>query len=97
MDCPAVKSMSELALTQCRDMDDEVTPSIVTMLPALKVLDLSATSITGVTIRLLADQRKSESTEMAKLDCLVVRGCGEVSRDAVAYGREKGLRVVFQL
>lgn len=94
MDCPALESMTELGLTQHRDMGDEATQSIVRMLPALKVLDLSETPITGVTIRFFADQRNSESTEMARLECLVVRDCSEISRDAVAYGREKGLKVI---
>ena len=77
-----------------RGVDDVGARRIFTLLLDLKVLNLSYTQITGVTIRLFADARTSESAEGARLDRLVVRGCEGVSSDAVAYGRERGLEVI---
>ncbi|KAJ5464560.1 uncharacterized protein N7458_000246 [Penicillium daleae] len=91
---PELESMTELSVTHMRGVDDVGARRIFTMLLDLKVLNLSYTQITGVTIRLFADARISESREGAKLDRLVVRGCEGVSSDAVAYGRERGLEVI---
>lgn len=91
---PIIESLSELALTHWRGIDDEVICGIVAVLPALKALNVSQTSITGVTIRVLADQREEEGSGRAKLDSLVVQGCEGISSDAIEYGRRKGLKVV---
>lgn len=91
---PELEKMTELSVTHMRGVDDVAARRIFTLLLELKVLNLSYTQITGVTIRLFADARTSESREGARLDRLVVRGCEGVSSDAVAYGRERGLEVI---
>lgn len=91
---PELEKMTELSVTHMRGVDDVGSRRIFTLLLDLKVLNLSYTQITGVTIRLFADARTSDSREGAKLDRLIVRGCEGVSSDAIAYGRERGLDVI---
>ncbi|KAF3384592.1 F-box/TPR repeat protein pof3 [Penicillium rolfsii] len=91
---PALEKMTELSVTHMRGVDDAGARRIFTALLELKVLNLSYTLITGVTVRLFADALASDSHNGAKLDRLVIRGCEGVSSDAIAYGREKGLEVI---
>ncbi|KAJ5128369.1 hypothetical protein N7526_006535 [Penicillium atrosanguineum] len=84
--------LSELSLSHTRDVNDAFVRFIFEMAPDVKVLNLSHTRITGVTIRMCADARTT--TDGVKLDRLFVRGCEDVSSDAVAYGRERGLEVI---
>ncbi|KAJ5175624.1 uncharacterized protein N7482_001501 [Penicillium canariense] len=91
---PELEKMAELSLTHMRGVDDAGARRLYTLFLDLKVLNLSYTQITGVTIRLFADARASDSRDGAKLDRLFVRGCESVSSDAVAYGRERGLEVI---
>ncbi|KAI2792023.1 hypothetical protein POX_b02055 [Penicillium oxalicum] len=91
---PELQELTELSVTHMRDVDDNTARTICGTFSKLKVLDLSSTRITGVTIRRLADARLSESTERATLDRLITRNCEVVSSDAIAYGRERGLEVI---
>lgn len=89
---PQSAALTELSISHLRDLDDAFVTELYTWLPQLKILNLSYTRITGCTIRMLADRRVSG--DLHKLDRLFVRGCEDLSSDAVAYGREKGLEVV---
>ncbi|KAJ5580189.1 uncharacterized protein N7459_006174 [Penicillium hispanicum] len=86
--------LTELSLSHMGDVTDNYARYLYKVLLELKVLNLSYTGITGVTIRMFADARAVDSRDGARLDRLFVRGCENVSSDAVAYGREKGLEVV---
>lgn len=86
--------LSELSISHMRDVNDAFVRFLFETLPHLKVLNLSHTRITGVTIRMCADARTSTS-DGVKLDRVFVRGCEDVSSDAVAYGRERGLEVII--
>jgi F-box/TPR repeat protein Pof3 len=85
--------LSELSISHMRDVDDAFIRFLFGTAPDLKVLNLSHTRITGVTIRMCADAKASIS-DGVKLDRLFVRGCEDVSSDAVAYGRERALEVI---
>lgn len=89
-----ISKITELGLVHVSGVDDEVARELFTMFPELKVLDLTRTEITGITIRMFADARASGSDEGANLDFLIVRCCDDISSDAVAYGRERGLEVI---
>lgn len=84
--------LSELSISHMRDVNDAFVRFIFGMAPDVKVLNLSHTHISGVTIRTCADARTT--TDGVKLDRLFVRACEDVSSDAVAYGRERGLEVI---
>lgn len=87
-----LENIVELGVACMADMDDINTGHLWAVLPNLKVLDLSQTKITGCTIRMFADTR-DENSAAAKLDTLIIKGCDHVSRDAIDYGREKGLKI----
>ncbi|KAJ5698180.1 hypothetical protein N7462_000185 [Penicillium macrosclerotiorum] len=89
-----LEKIQDLSLSHAGGVDDTVVRRIYETFRELKVLNLSYTRISGVTIRLLADARASDSPERAQLDRLIVRGCEGLSSDAVAYGRERGLEVI---
>lgn len=89
---PQSAALTELSMSHLRDLDDALVMELYTWLPQLKILNLSYSRITGCTIRMFADRRASG--DLPKLDRLFVRGCEDLSSDAVAYGREKGLDVV---
>lgn len=92
---PNLARLEELTITHVRTIDDVYTNVLLDAFPNLTFLDLSYTGITGCTIRTIADLRKSDSAKGPKIDRLIVRGCEGISSDAVAYGREKGLDVLF--
>lgn len=74
-------------------IDDLSVKNLSAMFPNLQILDLSQTRITGCTIRMFADARNDESA-VGKLDSLIIKGCDDVSRDAIDYGRQMGLKIV---
>jgi F-box/TPR repeat protein Pof3 len=88
-----LENITELGVACMADMDDINVGHLWATLPHLKVLDLSQTKITGCTIRMFADTRFEDSAT-AKLDALIIKGCDDVSRDAIDYGRSMGLRIV---
>ncbi|KAJ5565333.1 hypothetical protein N7513_001575 [Penicillium frequentans] len=92
---PNLAKLEELTITHVRTIDDVYTNVLLDAFPNLTFLDLSYTGITGCTIRTIADLRTSDSAKGPKIDRLIVRGCEGISSDAVAYGREKGLDVLF--
>ena len=89
-----LRKMTDLSMSHMRSVNDRFAELLSKQLLELKVLNLSYTRITGVTIRMFADVLAADSCEGPRLDRLFVRGCEDVSSDAVAYGREKGLEVV---
>ncbi|KAJ5681466.1 uncharacterized protein N7477_001406 [Penicillium maclennaniae] len=84
--------LSELSISHMRDVNDAFVRYILGIAPDVKVLNVSHTRISGVTIRMCADARTT--TDGVKLDRLLVGGCEDVSSDAVAYGRERELEVI---
>ncbi|KAF4765471.1 hypothetical protein HAV15_003911 [Penicillium sp. str.  len=90
---PELKELTELGVACMAGMDDSFVKRLSEMLPNLKILDLSQTRITGCTIRMFADARNDELA-IEKLDALIIKGCDDVSRDAIDYGRQMGLKIV---
>jgi F-box/TPR repeat protein Pof3 len=90
---PELANITDLGVACMADMDDINVGHLWAMLPHLKVLDVSQTKITGCTIRMFADARNEDSAT-AKLDTLIMKGCDDVSRDAIDYGRNMGLRIL---
>ncbi|CAP96121.1 Pc21g12240 [Penicillium rubens Wisconsin 54-1255] len=90
---PELKELTDVGVACMAGMDDWGVGNLSAVLPNLKVLDLSQTRITGCTIRMFADARTEESV-VEKLDCLIIKGCDGVSRDAIDYGRQMGLKIV---
>ncbi|KAJ5528575.1 Tetratricopeptide-like helical [Penicillium freii] len=90
---PKLKELTELGVACMAGMDDRGVENLSAVLPNLKILDLSQTRITGCTIRMFADARNDELA-VEKLDGLIIKGCDGVSRDAIDYGRQMGLKIV---
>lgn len=90
---PELKELTELGVACMAGMDDLFAKRLSEMLPNLRILDLSQTRITGCTIRMFADARNDELA-VEKLDALIIKGCDDVSRDAIDYGRQMGLKIV---
>ncbi|KAF7714734.1 Uncharacterized protein PECH_007729 [Penicillium ucsense] len=91
---PELGDLTELSVINMPNLDDHAASSILSDFSKLKVLDISCTEITGVTIRRIADTRLSGSTEVARLDRLIARNCEGISPDAITYGREIGLQII---
>ena len=87
----------DLNVSYVPGIDDSVVSSLVDGMQNLKVLDLSGTRITGCMIKRLADLRQQDNgdnNKQPKIEWLGVKDCQDVSPDAVAYGRQKGMEVV---
>ncbi|KAL5334847.1 hypothetical protein BJX70DRAFT_376856 [Aspergillus crustosus] len=65
----------------------------VELLPTLKVINMSYTEITGMTIKLIINARDNFPNQ-ANVECIYVKGCEKISSDAIEYGRAKGLVIV---
>jgi len=90
---PELEKITDLGVACMTDMDDINVGHLWATLPQLKVLDISQTKITGCTIRRFADTRNEDSAA-AKLDVLIIKGCDDISRDAIDYGRNMGLNIL---
>lgn len=90
---PELKELTDVGVACMAGMDDWGVGNLSAVLPNLKILDLSQTRITGCTIRMFADAWNDESA-VEKLDGLIIKGCDDVSRDAIDYGRQMGLKIV---
>lgn len=86
-------ALTELSIYGMRSVNDEVTVTLTSKMSDLKVLNLSCTHITGCTIKMFADLRASNEDGKPRIDRLYVKGCDEVSSDAVVYGRAKGIEI----
>ncbi|KAL3445978.1 hypothetical protein BJX65DRAFT_137157 [Aspergillus insuetus] len=74
-------------------IDDTTIYFLIERLTALKVLNLSYTDITGVTLKTLVDAQATDAK--AHVECAYIKGCEGISSDAVEYGRSRGLAVVI--
>lgn len=86
-------SLVEFNVSHLREINDNVISEFMDRMTELKVLHMSHTRITGITIKRLADARASEDSEIIQIDRVYVRGCEEVSSDAIAYGRARGIEI----
>lgn len=82
---PRLKELEELRLPQLQKCDDTTVEQIVKAFPKLRLLDLSATQITGVGVKTAVNS--GHVTE------LVLNDCQEIGKDAIDWAREKGIRV----
>ncbi|TPX22800.1 hypothetical protein DIZ76_014679 [Coccidioides immitis] len=78
------RSITHLDISGVIGVNDAITPLIINNMPNLKVLNLSATRISGLTIKQLVD------AETPKIEKIVV---GTVSRDAIEYGLSRNIQV----
>ncbi|KAL2864918.1 Leucine Rich Repeat domain protein [Aspergillus lucknowensis] len=81
-----------LNIAHIMGIDDTIVYVLIERLEALKVLNLSFTDITGVTIKMLVDARAAGNK--ANVECVYVKGCEGISSDAIEYGRSRGLTIV---
>lgn len=85
-------NLTELNLSRVPKVGDNVLDLIVANMPDLKVIYLSYTAITGRAIKMLADARMSDENT-TKVDRIYIKGCEDVSSDAVAYGKARGIEI----
>ncbi|KAL4901777.1 hypothetical protein BDW74DRAFT_159496 [Aspergillus multicolor] len=81
-----------LNVSHIMGIEDSTVAVFVDALKTLKVLNLSFTEITGVTIKALVDTQTAD--DKSSVECVYVKGCERVSSDAIEYGRSHGLVVV---
>lgn len=86
-------NLTELSLSRLPMVDDSLVQLLLTYMSRVKVLHLSYTEITGRAIKMLADARTSGEDNTAKMERVFVKGCDDVSSDAVAYGRARGIEI----
>lgn len=84
-------SLTELNVELQSNVNDRIMDALTSRMSDLKNLNVSATDVTGITIKKLADARASNSIKVSRI---YVRNCAEVSSDAVAYGRTRGIEVI---
>ncbi|KAL3465159.1 hypothetical protein BJX64DRAFT_69873 [Aspergillus heterothallicus] len=84
--------LKTLNVAHIMGIDDTTIYFLIERLTALKVLNLSYTDITGVTLKMLADTQVTDAK--AHVDCVHIKGCEGVSSDAIDYGRSRGLVLV---
>ncbi|RJE25838.1 hypothetical protein PHISCL_01814 [Aspergillus sclerotialis] len=89
-------SLTELNVQNMPGVDDRIVETLTSRMPDLKVLNLSATGVTGVTIKKLVDARASPGPNTIKISRLYVKNCEEVSWDAITYGRGRGIEIFLQ-
>lgn len=88
--CEHSQELEELNVSHISQIDDKIVAMFAEKLLNLKVLNMTCTEITGVSIKRLADLRSSESSH-SPIERVFAKGCEQVSADAVAYGRASGL------
>lgn len=88
-----LSDLQELNISHIAGTDDKLAAAIISALPSLKVVHLSYTRISGCAIKAFADARSSDDS-VAKVDRLYAKFCDEVSSDAVAYGRARGVEII---
>ncbi|KAH8431145.1 Leucine Rich Repeat domain protein [Aspergillus melleus] len=90
--CEHSEGLEELNVSHISAIDDKVVEMLAAKLLNLKVLNMTCTEITGISIKRLADVRSSEAN--SQLERIFARGCEQVSTDAVAYGWASGLEII---
>ncbi|KAJ5109727.1 hypothetical protein N7532_002372 [Penicillium argentinense] len=92
---PELFKLAELSLASTQGVNYDFVKWISSHFMDLRVLDVSRTPITGLTIRDFAVAKVTTGQlALPNLDCLIVRGCEFVSSDAVEFGRQRGLQVI---
>lgn len=89
-------SLTELNVRSMPGIDDGIVEALTSRMPDLKVLNLSATLVTGVTIKKLANARTSPGPDTIKISRVYVKNCEGVSWDAITYGRTRGIEIFLQ-
>ncbi|KAF4213192.1 hypothetical protein CNMCM8980_010482 [Aspergillus fumigatiaffinis] len=89
----SLSDLQELNISHIAGTDDKSAAAIISALPSLKVVYLSYTRISGCTIKAFADARDSDDS-VAKVERIYAKFCDEVSPDAVAYGRARGVEII---
>lgn len=110
IDDPKFTELTELNISYMPGLKDTHMDRVLRHVPDLKVLNVSYTAITGCTIKAFADARVrqqeveataeddgasvSSSERRPKLERMYIKGCEDVSEDAIAYGRERGIEII---
>ncbi|KAF7133959.1 hypothetical protein CNMCM5793_005485 [Aspergillus hiratsukae] len=89
----SLSELQELNVSHIAGTDDKLADVIISALSSLKVVHLSYTRITGCAIKAFADARSSADS-VAKVERIYAKFCDEVSSDAVAYGRARGIDII---
>ncbi|EED12654.1 Leucine Rich Repeat domain protein [Talaromyces stipitatus ATCC 10500] len=86
----AVKNVKKLHLHGMRlyQLDNAALFPLLDLMPHLEELHIPNTSVTGTLIRRILENR------MVPIELLNLRGCSEVSPEAVEYGRAGGLKII---
>ncbi|EFR02976.1 hypothetical protein MGYG_05975 [Nannizzia gypsea CBS 118893] len=84
-----LRSITELSIPGIMDMKDSITEVIADTMPNLKTLNLSLTEVTGYSVKLLADAPNMNIERI-----ILLNPATPISRDAIEYGRSKG--IIFQ-
>lgn len=84
--------LTDLNIAGLAGINDNITPIIIDTMPNLKVLDLSNSHVTGISLKDLAD------AERVKIDKLSAKNCSSpLSLDAVEYALRRGIRLPYPL
>ena len=81
-----LRSVTELGIPGIMGMNDSITEIMIDTMPSLKMLNLSLTEVTGYSVKLLAD-----APNMNLERILLLNPATPISRDAIEYGRSKGI------
>jgi len=103
---PAFNGLRELTLANMYGLADYHVCTLLNNLPELKVLRIPYTGITGCTIKAIAEARLASFKEadggdpdsfqkrMPNIEQVDIRGCEDLSSDAVDYGRARGIEII---
>jgi F-box/TPR repeat protein Pof3 len=86
-------SLQDFNVSNVLQINDMVVGQLTSRMSELKILNVSYTMVTGCTIKNLADCRLSPDPNVIKIARICARGCEELSSDAVAYGRARGVEI----
>ncbi|KAB8227434.1 Leucine Rich Repeat domain protein [Aspergillus alliaceus] len=92
--CEHANELTELNVSSVLGINDTFSSRIIEEMSALKVINVSYTDITGISIKKFADARASKANVM-KVERIYAKGCEHVSSDAVAYGRTSGIEIII--
>ncbi|RMJ27336.1 hypothetical protein PHISP_01783 [Aspergillus sp. HF37] len=87
-------SLEEFNVSNVLQINDRVVGAFTSRMTELKTLNVSYTMVTGCTIKNLADSRSSPDPNVIKVARIYAKGCEELSSDAVAYGRARGIEIL---
>lgn len=105
-EAPASKGLRELILANMYGLADSHVCTLLKNMPELRVLHVPYTGITGCTIKTIAEARLASSKEaegenpdsfqkrIPNIEQVDIRGCENLSSDAVDYGRARGIKII---